>query len=222
MSAQKWWFDPIDVHARLAEIGGLTVEVLHTAGIQGEIARAAATENHPRLTGPFNAYCDATASLRDQLGSLGWTKLEEKNYPLTVSPDGAHAIVVAAGDECTGSKIAPKTKSPKGPRTFAAVAANAQQISLFDLVEQLTPPTAAGDESQRLTWVLLVHRTIDGDDAELRMELSLPSRIGEDGRIEHWPERIILPVIRLDGDPGGLRAVDPGPDIDVDVTRRLA
>jgi hypothetical protein len=55
----------------------------------------------------------------------------------------------------------------------------------------------------------------------MKLELSLPEGMGEDGRPEDWAERIILPSIDLDGSYSVKRAPEPGPAFDVDVTRRV-
>lgn len=216
-SAPTWHTDPPDVEARLAEIGGLTVTILHEAAIQGEIGRASCTANHPRLAGGFNAWADSTRSLRDQLLPLGWSKSDEGGYALTITPDGQQAVVVASGDEHTGSLyFQPKTRSPKGPRTQEVVAQNAVQLSLFG-EDEIPWPTIAIEPTSgtvALTWLLLIHRTDEG----LRIELSLPDLIGDDGRPERWPERIILPSIDFTNGPSGIpNYPDDGPEFDVDV-----
>jgi hypothetical protein len=63
--------------------------------------------------------------------------------------------------------------------------------------------------------MLLISRV--GDD--IRCELSLPSLVAEDGRVERWEERIILPFFEMGYDAGEL-SEDNGGDIDVEITRR--
>lgn len=221
-SFANWHNEPDEIQTRLAAIGGLTVAILHEAATQGELARADCTANHPPLAAAFNAWADTTRSLRDQLLPRGWMKSDEGNYAIVVSPDGQFAVVVASGDENTGSLILPpKTKSPKGPRTYEIVSQNAVQLHLFEEVsdDEIRAALIAGTASNRLTWVLLIGRS----DSMLQIELSLPQGIGEDGRPEDWAERIILPSIPLDGQAEAkLRGPEPGPDFDVDVTRRQA
>jgi hypothetical protein len=221
----RWHTESDAVRHRLAEIGGLTAEILREAAVQGELGRASCTASHPPLIAPIVAWGDATRALRDQLLPLGWIKSDERNYALTISPDGEHAVVVATGDENTGSPVfEATTKSPKGPRTHEVITLNAVQLNLFEqmsdeedarlavLARRLENPAA-------FTWMLLIARTED----ELKVELSLPIQVGHDGRPDHWQERIILPSIPLDGGPWGLRrAPEAGPDFDVDVTRRTA
>jgi hypothetical protein len=150
-SSPMWRVDADDVRTRLAEIDvGLTIEILHEAALQGELGRASCSENHPRLAGPFNAWADSTRSLRDQLLPVGWTKSDEANYALTISPDYQHALVVASGDENTGSlTFAPKTRSPKGPRTHEVVTRNAVQLHLFEELnsDEIRRAQAAGGQT---------------------------------------------------------------------------
>jgi hypothetical protein len=174
--------EPHDVRKRLAEIGGLSVELLHEVAAQGEIGRASATANHPRLAGPLMAYFEATRALRDLLMPIGWMKSNFGGSELTVSPDLQHAILVAAGDENTGSPLfTPKTRSPKGPRTQIAVVQNAIQTSFLaelgydDPVGEMMIRSMGAGPAQ-FTWVLLIRR----DDYQLQIELSLPVLMGAD------------------------------------------
>jgi hypothetical protein len=222
-SSPAWRREPNEVRRRLAEIGGLTVETLHEVAAQGEIGRSGATSNHPRLAGPLMAYFDATRALRDLLMPAGWMKSNFGGSELTVSPDRQHAIMVAAGDENTGSPVfAATTKSPKGPRTHLAVAQNAVQTNFLaelgyedPVAEMIIGSMASG--AAPYTWVLLIRR----DDYEIQVELSLPVRMGPDGRPELFSERIILPPLDLNNNSHfGGRGPEPGPDFDIDVIPR--
>lgn len=219
-SNRKWRTNPVDVSTRLEELGGLTIQILAEAGKAGEMGRANTTENHPPLHGPFNAYAEATAALRGLLRPLGWARSNKGGYAITISPDGKHAIVVAAGDENTGSHHSePKTRSPKGPRTEAVVSANfiqttfLREIGMEDIEE--TVLRRREEDPSALTWIFLIASM----DNRLKMELSLPIFIGEDGRPERWPERIILPDLDLSGGPGSGSLPSDGDDFDVDVIR---
>lgn len=69
-----------------------------------------------------------------------------------------------------------------------------------------------------MTWILLVHRA----RGEVRCELSLPTSMGVDGRVDGWRERIILGAIPTDPDLMEITPPTPPdqPDIHVDVKRR--
>ncbi len=68
-----------------------------------------------------------------------------------------------------------------------------------------------------VTWLLLIART----GAEVRCELSLPGRIGEDDRVEEWQERIILEPVSVGPTPDFEKLEAPA-DVDVVVERRVS
>ena len=207
--------EPRSVEARLSEIGGLTPEILHEVALQGEQARSIATENHPVTAGGLMAYFARVCALRDQMLPRQWTKRCDSGSELTISPDGRHVLVVASGDENTGSFTQlPKTKCPKGIKLEEAATLNELQ---YDFFIEPTPPRPRPDVSGVFTWVLLIGRT----EERLSVELALPVALGEDGRASEWVERIILPSIPLTDDGASLRP-EPGPDFDVGVSRRVA
>lgn len=203
--------DTAEVIDRLAQLG-LTVEVLRDAVAMGEAARNACTANDPTIAPGFFAWARTTRGLRDVLAPGGWRRSRDGGLETVVDPEGKLAIAVATGDDATGRiGVAPKTKSPKGPATAAAIEQN--QMSLFadpDPVVSLPVP------AERVTWLLLIARGID----EVRCELSLPEAIGEGGKVEEWSERIILEPVRRDGEPT-VTPADQEPDIVVEVSRRV-
>lgn len=71
------------------------------------------------------------------------------------------------------------------------------------------------EDSQTVTWLLLIHLAAD----EIRAELSLPLDVDRDGKVAVWRERIILRSIPLDGEP--VEVLPPAlPDIDIAVRRK--
>lgn len=216
---------PDEVAARLAEIGGLTHDVLVEAALLGEQARRNCTMNHPVTAPGMMAYFERVRALRDQLLLRGWTAKCAGGSELTISPDGQHAVVVASGDENTGSlSLDPKTKCAKGIRMEEAADRNEAQLTLFAALglQEARAVLALKDENPAcFTWIFLV----GSEDDKLTLELSLPVGLGEDGRAEAWSERVILTSIPLDG---GTRlgvspfGPEPGPEFDVSVTRRTA
>jgi hypothetical protein len=212
---------PHDVAVRLLEIGGLTQDVLREAALLGEQARENCPVSFPVTAPGMLAYFARVGSLRDQLCAYGWEQKCEGGSELVVSPDKAHAIVVASGDVNTGSLTdTPKTKCPKGTRMDEAASRNEMQMSFFDLlgVEDISVVRQV-QEPGRLTWVLLVART----DKGLAVELSLVGGLGVDGRGEVWLERIVLPITPLDEGLGMSmppRMPEPGPEFEVSVTRK--
>jgi hypothetical protein len=217
---------PKEVDARLLEIGGLTHAVLTQAALVGEQARENTPRSYPITAPGTNAYFARVGSLRDQLRSLGWQGECVGGSELTITPDRAHAIVVASGDDNTASETAsPKTKTRKGTCMKDAAAENKGQTSFLTELGVKTFGTvevAIAEGAGWLTWVFLVARA----DEKLLMELSLVSGLGKDGRGAYWLERILLPSMPLDGDTGTgtsitPRAPTPSPEIVVSVTRKV-
>ena len=98
--------------------------------------------------------------------------------------------------------------------THAAVRDNMQLALDLATGQTLEPDPVTG--VRRVTWWLLICTRHD----EVRLELSLPRAIGEDGRIGSWAERIILEP--LGGEPTLVETPDDPdlPPIDVPVERR--
>jgi hypothetical protein len=137
------------------------------------------------------------------------------NYSLVVNDETIN-IIAATGDELTGRPDGnPRTKTPKGIYTEAAVARN--RYAIADLFPETLPQSVKQKAAalERPTWVFLIYVT----DDEIRGELSLPASFSE-GEVTYWSERIIFPTttpgdrIKIDL-PG-----DDGPDFDVKVSRK--
>lgn len=207
----------IDVDNRLAELGLEEPRIAEVVR-RGYVAFASCTPNDPPLFPGFSAWASMVRGLREYL-LPEWDRSDENNYSLVINQAGTIAIAVATGDEGTGrSEATPTTKSSKGPSTVEAVTTNQLQLDLpfvFPPVEAPTRPAAAG--KQRMTWILLVHRA----QGEVRCELSLPSSMGIDGRVDGWQERIILKAVPTDTDVMEITPPQPvPPDITIDVKRR--
>lgn len=208
----KVYYEPDEVAARLARMD-LSSDVLREGVIAGETARLNCTANTPLCFPGIAAWAYTVTALRDLLMPRGWRKSDAGNYPLVVHPSERFAIGVATGNEDTGSRyITPKTKYPKGPATIEKVENNG--VTLFGepiITRRIQPAPEA------FTWLLLIARSADG----LRSELSLPSSIGEDGRVDGWSERIILPTVNPGTGSGlPLPLPEPGPEFDIDIIRR--
>jgi hypothetical protein len=211
--------DADDVDSRLAELG-LSRAVLEEPVAQGVMARSECTPNDPPLFPGISVWARTVRSLREKLIPVpfGWSRCDEGNYPLCVSPDGKLAIAVATGDENTGNpNVMPMTKSPKGPRTQNAISVNQYngQGNLFETLPEFDPEVLLNKD--RVTWILLQH--FDQVRREVRFELSLPTSYS--GRIDGWSERIIFGAISTD--PSQVIPVPtlPNlPDIDVPLRRR--
>jgi hypothetical protein len=79
--------------------------------------------------------------------------------------------------------------------TAEAIQVNNEQIEFEFVVEQRVVAEAARVPGRSL-WIFLTYR--DFEKGELRSELSLPKDMGDDGYIDDWHYRIILPPIPFD------------------------
>ena len=205
-----------DVRQRLAELD-LEEGFLTDAVRRGQLAFLSCTPNHPPNFPGLAAWAETVCALREGVIPVGWQRSNDRNYALSVDPEGSMAIAVSTGDDGTGRADAtPTTNARKGPITQDAVTANQLRFSFMEQPAPLRrrPPAATGG---RETWILLIHRAAN----EVRCELSLPISIGDDMHIDAWRERILLGPIPLDGDLAeAVPAPPPLPDIDVSIRRR--
>lgn len=205
-----------DIHNRLAELG-LEEARLRDAVRRGQFAWSTCTANHPPLIPGIWAWGETVRALREYVLTIGWSRSDENNYSVVLSPDERIAIAVATGDEGTGrAYVSPSTKAPKGPSTVEAVAANQLLLDLFEALEPRVE-SSSGHSEDRATWILLIHRTQN----EVRCELSLPSSIGDDGRIDGWQERILLTPVPVDNEPTEVLP-PPMQDVEIEIKRRQA
>jgi hypothetical protein len=204
-----------DVASRLFTIG-VSEAQLRDAVARGLNARKLCTPFHPPNAPGFYQWAEIVVALREVLTPLGWEKDDTGGFSTIVSPDGLLAITVATGDERTAREglPMPATKYRRGAMTHAAVEVN-QQLRL-DLVTGKVIFPEEEEQAKRETWWLLVHTRHD----EMRLELSCPKGVGEDGRIDAWTERVILEPLPIDGTlPLTTDELDLVP-IDVPVERR--
>jgi len=213
----------IQIHAEAAQVQdrltqlGLEQEPIADIVRRGYLAFASCTPNHPPMFPGLSSWATMVVGLREYL-LPEWSRCDDNNYPLVVNAEGTVAIAVATGDEATGvADATPTTKSVKGPSTVEAVISNQVQLELPLDLPMVEAPGSPIDIEKRITWILLVHRSL----SEVRFELSLPTSMNAEGRVDGWRERIILGAIPLD--PVVLDITTPQsplPDIDVEVKRR--
>ena len=192
---------PAAVAARLHELD-LTEELLVEVVRYALTFHAECTANDAPSAPGFLLWDKAIRGLRDRLAPQGWKAVTQQNYPTVVHPDGTFALTVAGGDQLTGDRRGkhPATRNDKGSATQDAVHQN--QAVLWPVSPNLTPQA-------KQTWILLLR--VDQAHEEVRAELSLPSGIGDDGRISWWVERIILTA-----SPYGLPSLQSSKDDDDD------
>lgn len=188
---------PLDISQRLAALG-LTLQILNTAAKEHLAAYFAAIGvNYPPTFPPTSAWAEGNRSLRDGLAPTGWTAKNERNQPLVINGAGTIAITALSGDERTGTDETPTTRSPKGPTTAEAVEVNNKQ-GRFEFMEDAAAVAQSSKVPGRSLWIFLLHR--DPKKGELRSELSRPVVMSDDGYIDEWGDRIILPPIPFDTD----------------------
>lgn len=192
---------------------GLNAEWLREAVKAGEVARACSPLHAPTYPG-FSAWSHRVERLRNVSGAAGWKPVNFKNMPMVESPDGQVAVVCIAGDDRVGLEgPPPKTRRDRGPVTESAVGQNAEQLSFLHLLPGLIEQRRKLEHA--FTYVLLTHRS----GSLVRLELSLPSSIDEEGRVAEWTERIILEPVDLNESP--LLGQDQEPlQFDVEVSRK--
>jgi hypothetical protein len=208
--------EPWEINARLRQLGIPSVDILTKAVKAAHTARSWCTENDPPFIHGTEAWRFGLRTAREELIATGeWRKDDIGNFALIINDTVGINVMVATGDENTGRKwvAVPKTRSPKGLYTEAAILRNVLKGDLFPE----TIPEAIVRKARVLeypTWILLIYTT----KYEARGELSYAADI-DDGEIVEWRERIILPDIEIDPTVRNQSDDnDSGPDLDVDVT----
>jgi hypothetical protein len=199
---------------RLGELG-LTADVLRECVRIGYGHAAGCTDHDPRSLPGTLAWGKGTGNLRDALKLEGWTANSNANFETVVHPENLCALALAAGTSQTGRSEAPppRTKTPRGPATSRAVAAN-RQLSFAG------QHPAFGDEGvddDRETWLLL--HFYDATAGEIRLELARPDEMAGK-QVTGWSERIILESVPFSTDFDLSIQEDEDGEIDVDVRRR--
>jgi hypothetical protein len=211
--------DATDVETRLRDFG-LSITEIHDVARAAYIAKAGCSPLHPPTYPGTAGWAAAVYTMRDKKLPHGWRRADPGNFSITINDANRFYIVVATGDQLAGRSIgkAPTTKSVKGMKTEAAVAAT-RQLTLF--------PDKAFDElklnaelANYCAWFLLLN-IVEG---HVFIELSSPSEMAK-GKITSWHERIIIPPLSSDPSIEGRDAGTPGdagdfaPDVDIDVQR---
>ena len=135
--------------------------------------------------GAVTAYICQMLYLRLAKEPKPWQKKEVKRFPRIERADGEVALAFAKGDENTGQpNRRPRTVARKGPMMEKVIRLNCRQLH-FREVDALAWPS----DWPREIWLLLYHFAPDGSR---RCELSLPTAMGRDRRVNGFAERIII------------------------------
>lgn len=200
---------------RLSDLG-LTTHMIHRSLLRADAEAALVTALEPATAEGIARYSKTTRFLREELLPFGWTHTNANNFCRTFNPDGTIALVASSGDSGAGMVLPgqnPSTKYPKGETTVRAVAAN-QQLTL-DFGDDFA------DESRLDATIAIWYLLYQVKGHMIYCELSLPASI-ENGYIETWSERIILPPIERTGSPISSSGTDEGDGdrYEVNVARR--
>jgi hypothetical protein len=199
--------------ARLKHFG-LTIEMLQRSIEVGDSKRQLVSQPvYPATYRGVAMWAETLAALRRQALKLrdDWEIGATENYATVYSTKRSIAIAVVAGDAGVGNETRdPRLTRKKGIKTTERVYRNARQVyvqdALFSVPEVDVPP----DEACR-TWFLIIHPT----KKEVRIELSCPLFIDDDGIVSGWLERILLPPVAVSGAIAPI-APDDDPDDDDD------
>ncbi len=203
-----------EIQTRLHALGA-TEEQIRKVVMTGFNARQSTTSFHPPSAPGFYGWSEMVVALRQTYVPLMWEPNDIGGFSTVISPDGSIAFAVATGSDRTGQPGLPDpvTRYPRGAMSHAAVEVN-QQTGL-DLLTGATILPQSARSSKCVTWWLLVNTRHD----EIRYELSRASRIGDDGRIDTWFERIVFPPISVES-ASSTFPDDPDPQVlDIPVER---
>ena len=206
-----------EVRADLASAGLFSIEELHAVFLESTQARSTCTSLDPvNLPGVYMSGVTVRALRRIGLPK-GWRKKNFGGVSITISPDRKVGIVVATGTSGTGRKDGrPQTRSKKGKKLVAAIAAPGRQLSLMDEFGKEPDP--------EIYFALYRYRVFPGGRKRVYIEISKPhpDGVNKRGRVVGWTKRTIVPWLDIDnpGDGVGARVPDAAPVIDVDVARR--
>ena len=179
---------------------GLTVEMLHRSIEAGDNKRNQVSQEYYPLTyRGVVMWAETLAELRRQLLKIsdGYEIGRTANYETIYCVKRNVALAVVAGDSMVGTKGSrdPRLTRKRGIKTTERVTRNAryiyQQGELFPLPKNKEIP----EDETCLTWFLMVRPT----SKEVRLELSWPLSIDDDGLVGGWQKRILLPPVAISG-----------------------
>lgn len=190
--------------ARLQQLGIPSSAQLVTAARDGASAARATGPDHPRYYPGVRMQSETTSSLRIGLRPHGWQREVETGVDLAVERNRAVALVVTACDSTAADdRYSPQVRYERGEVIQLLV--NGRPATLFGPAE---PP-------KRELWMLLHYLS----PAVLRLELSRPTGVSENGLITAWHERIMLAETAF-ADPDRRLTGEAAP-VQVDVQRRV-
>ena len=199
-----------DAASRLARMG-LSPSPLLAAVARGDEKRRLCSPLHPKTFPGQVMWAETTEALRRTLIPLqfGWAPGSTANYETVFSERVGVGIAVAGGDAFTGVDgfRSPSFSRRKGPLTHVRLRRNRSTVE--PTLDGFPEDDSLEDSLQ--TWFLLCNAR----EGKIFVELSFLTLIGEDGKPNVWPERILLePLDSADAvTPAPLTEPDPPQDI---------
>lgn len=178
---------------RLAEFD-LTVAEVHDHVVRAGLdAAGGVSPLAPPGAGGRHAHDGYVAGLRGLLLPRGWEIEQGDMVARTVHRGRQLAILIAGGNEFTAQPDGANyltTAWPKGTRALAgAILPRQDGFEVVDTTDFDWGATGQDDPPEWVVWYLLHYR----NEAEVRLELSMPTRLDEHDFPRGWIERIMLP-----------------------------
>ncbi|MCX4858365.1 hypothetical protein [Streptomyces canus] len=175
--------------------------------VSEEARRTGMTRDDAKNAPGSQDYFTRVRELRRTLRTkLGWHPYDPMQAPLIVNEEKTVGIGVLLGDARTGLSGSPhpRSKRPAGVTKEQAVARNQDLQLSFEGLEFVEPDESqpdADEYAQMVTWYLLTYRyeARKTGVVTVRSELSLPERVGPEGRVDSYQRRILLPDIQFPG-----------------------
>lgn len=180
-----------------ARIFGFPAQTLRDAALLALRGARETDDMHSQLSAAGSRfYHHFVEQIRAELDTFDdWSaNREDDNHtsPRAHRSDGL-ALAFAQGTTATGRiSGSPRLKKPLGTFTLLELQQNTnhvpQQLEFGELSE-------AVEERPQTLWLLLFHR--DADNEAVRLEVSLPTGVSDDGKILGWDKRIVLGEIGM-------------------------
>lgn len=195
---------------------GITAEELREVARQCFRVASNAGPLQPKGSSGTLSWIYGTEALRVLTIPKGWKPTDPSNQPRIVSPDNKHAITVCCGDENTGDPYAkPLTRNKRGNRTSRSVYYNVRQMDMFPVERSDRQRLPLDTTAEQILWMLLFH--VDVSNQIVHYELSRPINMAENGKVDDWNPRFIMPPLDLSA-PDNFGGPDSSPTIDIPVT----
>lgn len=160
---------------------GITQNILIDACKTGLLSKANCTSFDTKGQAGYIQWNDTNSKLRLLTNNKGWEKYQENGIEGIISIDKTIRIIPSSGNAATGNpNQTASNKNPKGESCIKLIDKTCQGNIFTGYSEP--------EEEKFETYILLYY----ANSKELRMELSKPSSIDKQGKINAWDKRLIL------------------------------